>query len=117
MQSKLLALAPNLVPEPESPPHFPHTPLALPVPWIPVLIHYPFPGFSELKKSKCNYRVYDAIICFILFNQEAKENKVAYWTLSGQEIAWSVTQAEEIRRQFPRDCCANPKSEALTTLL
>lgn len=31
-------------------------------------------------------------------------------TFSGQELVWSVTQAEEIRRQFPGDCCAIPKS-------
>lgn len=63
-----LALIQNLFPKPESPPHFPHTPLVLPVPWVPILIHYPFPGFSELERSKWDYHVYNSIIRFILFN-------------------------------------------------
>lgn len=39
MAEKALALTQNLFPKPESPPHFPHTPLVLPVSWVPVLIH------------------------------------------------------------------------------
>lgn len=30
----------------------------------PVLTHEPVPGLSELKRSKCDYRMYNSITCF-----------------------------------------------------
>lgn len=67
-QRTSLALTQNLLPKPESPPRFPHTPLVLPVPEVSVPTHNPFPGFSAVKMSKCDYRMYNSIICFIFFN-------------------------------------------------
>lgn len=82
-----LFLAPTLLPKPESPPPFPHTPLVLPVPCIPVLTHYPFPGFSELT-GVCDYQMDNTIILFCLIGSQ-KGTALPVKTFAGQELpAW-----------------------------
>ena len=56
------------------------------------------------------------LVLFHLIKRQ-KRTELPVRLFLAKKIVWSVTQAEEIRRQFPGIAVQTPKSEVLTTLL